>query len=150
MNLAFVSNEYFRTETSKWLFLADVLVPYLRMCGYESVKKVHALLGIEVNNINAVFAKPFDTSLKCSRFTDDHGANTELPNKAAAVPARSERRRHDHIAIRTLATGLAKRIGLAVDRRIVLLHAPIMAAAKNVAIGVEQSGTDRNAALGEA
>ena len=84
------------------------------------------------------------------RFADDHRSDIELPHKSAAIPARGKRRDHYRISIAPLPARFPKRIGLAMDRRIVFLHAPVMAASKHVAVPVEKSRSDRYAAFGKA
>lgn len=127
--------------------LTNVFVPDLGFCSDKVAKKFLANFRIEINNLDFVLAQPIDTALKSSRFADDYGADTELPHEAAAIPAWRERRDHNAIAIAALATGFAKRVRLAMDRRVVFLHAAVVPAAEQFATAVKQHSADRNAAF---
>src|ERR1700722_5641767 len=92
---------------------------------------------IQFDDIYAQRAEAFDAPLKICAVTDDERAESELPDKPAAVPAGSERRNHDQIAIAALAPRVAKRIRFAVYERIVVLHAGIVALADQFAALIE-------------
>ena len=115
----------------------------------ELAEHLLAVGGIEVDDLDAIFAKPLDTSLKCVRFADDHRTDPELPNQAAAIPTWSQRRHHYGIAITPLPPGLSKRIRFAVDRWVALLHTSVMTAAKEITVAIEQRRTYRDPALAE-
>jgi hypothetical protein len=127
---------------------SDVFVPDLWMPGYELAEELFALRVVEIDHLNAVIAEPVDPALECFGFADDDRADAELADEAAAVPAWGERRRHYRVSIAALAARFAKSIRLPVDRRIILLHAAIVAAAKQIAFAVEQRRSDRDTALG--
>ena len=85
--------------------------------------------------------------MECLGFANDYGANAELPDKTAAIPTWRERRDHDRVAVTALAAGFAKRVRFAMYRRIAILHAPIVTAAQQVPITVEQRRPDRHTAF---
>ena len=100
---------------------ADVFIPNLGMSFDKFRKHLDALAGVQIDDVHAVLTKPVDTALEIHGLADDNGPDPELPNQPAAIPARSEGRDHDRVAVVSLASGFSKRISLAVDRRIVLL-----------------------------
>jgi hypothetical protein len=104
-------------------------------------------LGIQIDDVDTVFAQPIDPAPKVYRFPDDHFSDIELPYQPAAVPARSKGGDHYRAAIRALPSGISKRVGLTVYRGIVLLNALVMAAAEQISVPVEESRTDGNAAF---
>src|SRR5207247_1159272 len=83
------------------------------------------------------------------RFADDDGANVELAGQAAAIPARGECGDHDLVAVAALPASLAKGVGLAVDGRILLLHAAVVATAEDASLAIGQACPDRDPAFGE-
>src|SRR5262245_44959003 len=104
---------------------------------------------MQVDHLDAVLPQPVDAALEVDRLADDDGADVELPHQAAAVPARGERRDHDLVAVAALPAGVAEGVGLAVDRRVALLHAAVAAAPQDAALRVGQARPDGNAALRE-
>jgi hypothetical protein len=82
--------------------------------------------------------QPMATALKVDRFPNNNGANPELPNQPAAVPARRKRRDHYFVAITSLAARLAKRICFAVNRRIAFLDAAVVTASQQIPRAIEQ------------
>jgi hypothetical protein len=130
MNFATSSNEYFLTESDDVLFLSDVLVPDLRMGLDECIEQVDAFLRLQVEDLDAVPSKPFNATVKSLRLTYNDGPDPKLADQTAAVPARSKSGGHDGITVRTLPARFAERVCLSVARRIILLHAAVVAAAK--------------------
>ena len=128
---------------------ADVLVPDVRMTRDPRTQHLDALGRGEVDDLYAVFPEPVETAGEVDRLAEDHPADAELPDEAAAVPARSERRHHRLVAVTALAARLAERVDLAVDRRVVFLDAPVVPAAEQSSAPVEERGADRDAALRE-
>jgi hypothetical protein len=105
---------------------------------------------MQVDDAGAVFDEPVEAAAKTHGFADDEGADVELANEAAAVPAGSERGDHDFVAVGALAAGFAKGVGLAVNARVALLDAAVAAAAEQSVVGGEEGGTDWDAAFVEA
>src|SRR5690349_3619535 len=130
--------------------LPDVLVPQLRPRGDELRHQRHAPLVVQHRDRDAVLGQPVVPAVERLRLADDHRPDPELPHEARAVPARRERRHHDRFAVVALTTGVAERRRLGVHRRVVVLHAPVVPAAEQGAVGREQRGPDRYAALGQA
>jgi len=80
---------------------------------------------------------------------EDEGLEAELADEAAAVPAGGERGDHDEVAVGTLAPGIAEGVGFAVEARVVLLDAAVVAAADEGSVVAEDGGTDGEATFGE-
>src|SRR5437867_6461327 len=131
------------------LDLADVLVPDGRVRLGVPGQHVDALLRREIDDLHAVLGEPVDAAREVHRFADEHRANPELAHEPAAVPARRQRRHHDLVPVTALASGLPECVCLAVNGRIVVLDAPIVAAPEQLSARVEQRRPDRDAALGE-
>src|SRR5205085_9470851 len=96
---------------------------------------------------DAIFMQPVDAATKIYRFADHYGADSELSNQAAAIPAGRQRGHHDFVAVGTLAAGTAERISLSVNRRIIFLNPSIMPAAEQLPVTIKESGADRDTAL---
>src|SRR5512143_841016 len=103
------------------------------MSGNVIRQQLDALFRLEVDHRDAVLAKPVDTALKVDRLANDHRTDSKLANQSAAVPARRERRHHYRVAVASLSSGFAKGVGLAVNRWIVLLYAPVVSSPKQIA-----------------
>src|SRR5512144_498856 len=125
--------------------LADVFVPGLGMRRDVVGEETHALGGLQIHDAHAATPEPFEPAPEVHRLARDDRPDPELPHEAAAVPAGGQRRDHDLVAVALLASRPAERVGLAVRRRIILLHPAIAAAAEQSAPLVEERGTDRNA-----
>lgn len=91
-----------------------------------------------------MLAEPFDAALKIYRFANDHRANAELPDESAAIPTRGKCSYHNGIAIAPLPARVAKGVGLSMNRRITVLNAAIMAAAKQATVPIKERGPDRD------
>ena len=128
---------------------ADVFVPEGGILGDEGGEHVDAGLGAEIDDNDAIFAEPVRAALKIDGFTDEDGADAELADKTAAIPAGSEGGDHSGVAVAFLATGAAEGIRFTVSGRIAVLNPAIVTFAEQVAGGVEESGADGNAAFGE-
>ena len=61
-----------------------------------------------------------------TRLADDHLAEAELIDQAAAVPARGQRRDQDGVVPGRAAPGSAKGVGLPVQRAVAFLHQPVV------------------------
>src|SRR5580704_4509600 len=104
---------------------------------------------MQIDHFDSIFSQPVNAAREIHRFADDQRANTELPHQSAAIPARRQRGHHDLVTIGALPSRLAKCVGLAVYRRIVFLHSPVVPAPQQLAVMTEQCRANRNAALGE-
>src|SRR5208283_2530320 len=91
--------------------------------------------------------QPVDPSLKVPALSHHHSAETKLAHQTAAVPARSERRHHDQLAVAFLPACFSERVRLSVHGRIALLHAAVVTRADQFACLVENGRTDGNAAF---
>ncbi len=129
---------------------ADILVPDLPMGSNVARQHLDAFARIHIDHRDPILAEPFDAALKGLRFTDDDGADTELPYQAAAVPARREGGNHYAVAVTSLTARPAKCVGLAVDRGVVFLNTPVMTAAQQLSAAVEERRPDRYAPFCEA
>jgi hypothetical protein len=128
---------------------ADVFVPDGGMFSNVVGKGSNALFVMEIDDLGAVFAEPVDAALEIHGLADNDCANPELADKAAAIPAGSERGGHDFVAIAFLTAGFAESIRLAMDGGIVFLDSAIVAAAQELSVLVEQGCTYGNPALGK-
>src|SRR5262245_23357164 len=106
--------------------LADIFVPYARICGDVVGQQPHACVGIQIDYIDAVFAQPVDAALKVDRLAYDNSADAELTNEAAAVPARRKRSGHNRVAIARPPAGVPECIGLAVRGRVRVLDPSVV------------------------
>src|SRR5579859_5108199 len=104
---------------------------------------------MHVDDFDSVFTQPIDPAMERARLAHDDCHDAELPDEAAAVPARRERRDHDRVLVAPLATGTAERIGLAMDGRVVILDPPIVPPAEQRAVAVEEGGADGDAPFGK-
>src|ERR1700694_5933773 len=100
---------------------------------------------MHVDDLDAMFTQPIDPATKRARLAHDYFHDPELSDKAAAIPARRERRNHDRILVASLTTGPAKRIGLAMYGGVVILDPPIVSPAEQGALVVEERGANGNA-----
>src|SRR5688572_10985370 len=99
---------------------------------FFNVRREHidALLGCEVDHLNAFFSQPIKSTAKVNGFANDHHADSELQNKTAAIPAGREGSNHYLVTIGTLSPCLAESICLPMHRWIVLLNAAIVTGTK--------------------
>src|SRR5882672_7636933 len=102
-----------------------------------------------VEDFGAVFAEPIDAALKIHGLADDDGADAELPDEAAAIPARSESGYHDFVAVGALAAGFAKGVRLTVRGRIAFLHPTIVAASQQLSFAIEKCSANGDSAFGK-
>src|SRR5271170_3251769 len=94
-------------------------------------------------------AQPADTSGEVSAFPDDQSADVELADQSATVPARSQSRDHNRVAIGTPPACVAEGIGLSMRGGVAMLDAAIAAGTEQPSIDMEESGADRDPALGK-
>src|SRR5579863_9063619 len=136
-----------RSKAHGDLFFADVLVPDFGMLGDEGREEVATLLAVEVNDGHAVLAQPVETAGKGAAFAHHDGADAELADQPRAVPAGGEGGDHDDVAVAALPAGAPEGVGLAMDARVTLLHAAVVAPAHEFAGLAEHGGADGNSAL---
>lgn len=129
---------------------AYVFVPDFGVLADVVGEEVGAGRRVEVDDFDSGGAEPVEASGEVARFADDEGAEAELADEAAAVPAGGERGDHDEVAVGALPSGAAEGVGFAVDGGVGLLDATVVAAADEVAGGVEDGGSDGDSAFGEA
>jgi hypothetical protein len=79
-------------------------------------------------------AEPFHATLKIAALPDHERTETKLPYQSAAIPARSQRRNHGQVTIAALASRIAEGVGLAMQGRIAVLHAAVVARANEFAL----------------
>src|SRR6202043_66200 len=87
------------------LAFSDVLIPDIRMPRNERCQQFLALLRMHVDDLDAMFAQPIDSATKRARLAHDYFHDPELSDKAAAIPARRERRNHSGILVAPLTAG---------------------------------------------
>src|SRR4051794_6145058 len=136
------------TQASARGSFADVFLPDLGMLVDEPPQELEAGLGVEVDHGHAALAQPIHAALEGARLADHDGPDPELAHETAAVPARRERRDHHRVAVGAPAPGIAERVGLAVDGRVVVLDAAVVPAAQQRPVGMEERRADRDPALG--
>src|SRR4051812_34869168 len=98
-----------------WSVFADILFPNRRIFADIFGQHLHTFDRIQIDDYDAIFTKPVHAAAKIDGFAEDDGANAELPNEAAAVPARGQRGSHDFVAVGALAARAAESIGLGVN-----------------------------------
>src|SRR5680860_1032300 len=130
-----------RTNSSPSLH-PNILIPQRRPRLNELFHHPHALLIIEIDHVHALPAQPRRSTLEGSRLTYYHGADAELFDEPAAVPARFQRGDHDGVAVAALASGVAEGVGLAVAAGVSVLDAAVVPSAKQRAVVAEQRGAD--------
>jgi hypothetical protein len=132
------------------LFFADVFIPDFRMLGDVAFEQLTAVLIIEVNDFNAIGAKPVEATGKSAAFTHNYCAEPELAHESTAIPAWGKRGDHNEVAITALTASAPKCIRFAVNAGIALLHAAVVTATDEFP-GTRKDGcTDGDAAFGTA
>src|ERR1700722_19350685 len=77
--------------------LANALFPEIRPHPLEFSDQVDTFLRVQVDDIDALPLEPMHTALRVYAITDNHLAEPELVDQAAAVPARGERGDQDRV-----------------------------------------------------
>src|SRR5438132_4581543 len=72
-------------------------------------KYLRTFLGVQIDDRDSVFDQPIDPAAEVHGFPHDYGANPELADQAAAIPARRQGRHHDFVAVTPLPARLSKR-----------------------------------------
>jgi hypothetical protein len=91
-----------------------------------------------------------------STHSADARSTTSMPHsRSHAIPPPKfadsrERGDHHRVPVAAPAPAAPERVGLSVQRRILILHAPVVTPAEQRAVGGEERRPDRDAALGEA
>jgi hypothetical protein len=137
-------------EKSLQLFFADIFVPDFWMGADIVSEEIDAFGGVEIDDFDSERAQPIDAALKIAAFAYDNFLKTELADKAAAIPAGSERGDHNEAAVAALAAGIAEGIGFTVKRRIAELHAAVVTRAEENSFCAENCGADGDAAFRKA
>jgi hypothetical protein len=102
---------------------------------------------VEIDDLGAVFAKPFDAAGKRAALAHNHLTEMELADETTAVPARRKGSDHDEVPIALLTPCTPERVNFGVHARISFLHTPVMTAAKQFAGAGKNGCAYGNAAL---
>jgi len=108
---------------------ADVFIPNGRIFPDVSGQEIDAFSGMQVDDLDAIFAEPTDATSEINGLADDYGRNAELADQAAAIPTGRQRGDHDLVAIGALPSRAAESVRFSVDGRVVFLDPPIVTAA---------------------
>src|SRR5690349_8120001 len=117
---------------------------------YVFRQQLDAFLGLEINDFDAVFAQPIDSTVKIYRLPHDDGSDSKLTNQSAAVPARGKGCDHDFVAIGSLEARAAKRVSFAMCRRVAFLHSSIVASSQERSFASEKSCANGDSTFGKA
>jgi len=126
---------------------ADVLVPQVGVGGDEVSHQVLAGGVVEHGDLDAGGGEPVVLAGERAGLADDEARDAELPDQAAAVPARRQRGHHGRAAVAGLPAGGAEGGGLRVHRRVAVLDPPVVPPPQQLAVPAEQRRADRDAAL---
>jgi len=129
---------------------ADVFVPDSGITRNIVRQQLDAFVGMGVEDFGAVFTEPVDAAAKIDGLADDNGADAELPNEAAAIPAGSKGGHHDFVSVGALAACFAESICFAVHRWIAFLNSAIVTASQEFSFAIKEGGTDGDSAFGKA
>src|SRR6266571_6436292 len=119
-------------------FFADVFVPHRGILRDVGRQHVDAFFGAQVDDFNTILSQPIDAAAEIHRLPDNHGADAELPDQTAAIPARRERCDHNLVAVTSLAARFSKGVGLSVCGRVALLHPPVAAPSEEFSSAIKQ------------
>src|SRR5437773_8033866 len=100
-------------------------------------KYLRTFLGVQIDDRDSVFEQPIDPAAEVHGFPHDYGANPELADQAAAIPARSQGRHHDFVPVTPLPARLSKRIRFTMRRRISFLHSSVVTSSQHFSIPLE-------------
>jgi len=120
------------------------------MTADEFPEQADAIGGLQIHDPRAHLPQPIERAGEIDRLAGDDRADAELARETAAVPARRESRDQDRVAVASSAARIPERVGLGVERRILVLNPPVVSPSQKPSLRVEQSGSDRDAAFGEA
>lgn len=132
------------------LFLTNVFIPHIGILSNVVRQQRNALLRVEIDNFNAKGPKPLDPALEISALSNNDCLESKLANQPAAIPAGSERCDHDLVAIAALPAGIAEGIRFAMQRRIAILYAAVVAGAQQVSFVIKNRGPNWDSPFGEA
>ncbi len=119
------------------------------MFAYELPEQADAIGGLQIHDARAPLPQPVERPGEVDRLAGDDRPDAELASQTAAVPARREGRDQDCVAVVSSAPRVAERVGLGVERRILVLNPTVVSSSQERPLRVEQGGSDRNAAFGE-
>lgn len=125
----------------------DVFFPDFGMLAYIFREQIDTFAGVEVNDFDAILEQPIDSALKVHGLANDDRPDAKLPDQTAAIPARSQRRYHDFVAVGSLAPRAAKRVGFPVRGGIAFLHPAIVTFAQKRPFACKKSGADGNSSF---
>src|ERR1700733_1226025 len=111
-----------RNTAESPLILANILIPDLRMLLDKPSQQIRTLLRVQINDLHPKPLQPLHPALKIPALPHHQRLNPKLPDQPAAIPARSQSRHHNLVAISPLPSRPPKRIRLTMHRRISLLH----------------------------
>src|SRR5216683_2979820 len=94
-------------------------------------------------------SQSIDAAAEIHRLPDNHGADAELADEAAAIPARRQGCDHNLVAITSLTARFSKGVGLPMCGRIALLHPPVVALSEEFSFTIKQCGADGNSSFAE-
>src|SRR5687767_11962372 len=126
------------TERSPILCLTDVFTPDVWIRRDIVCQQPDTLWRAKIDDLHSVFPQPAKATGEIDGLPHHDRPDTELPHQSTAIPAGCQCRDHDRIAVMALPSRLAKRIRFAVNRRVVLLHTPVVAAPEQVPLPVKQ------------
>ena len=117
--------------------LSDIFAPHFRVLGHVLGKHLNAFVGVGVEDVRTVLDQPIEAAAEINGLADNYGADAELADQAAAIPAGSEGGHHDFVAVSALAARFAKRICFTMRGGIALLDPSIVAPAQQFSIVIE-------------
>ena len=112
-------------------------------------EQLDALGVVEDDDLGPVLGHPVVAADEVLRLADDHGADLELADEPAAVPAGRQGGHHHAVGVVPPAPGVAEGGRLGVGRGVVVLDPPVVAAPEQGPVAVEEGGADGDAALGQ-
>ena len=115
----------------------------------EAAQQLDALGVVEHDDPAAVLGHPGVAALEVACLADDHGADPELAQQPAAVPARRERGDHDAVGVVAPASGGPEGGRLGVHGGVAVLDPAVVPAAEQGAVLVEEGGADGDAPFGQ-
>src|ERR1700704_2691931 len=128
---------------------SDVFVPNLGVSADILAQQRGALRRIEIKDSYAKRAQPLHAALKIAALADDQRTEAKLPDQSTAIPARRQRGDHGQASIAALASRIAEGIGLAMHRRVIVLHSTVMTRADEFARAIKDRSSDRDASFGQ-
>ena len=125
------------TRLERHSFFTDIFSPDFRVADHVFSEHLDTFVRMGVEDFCAVFAEPVDAAAEINGLADNDGADAELADQAAAIPAGSEGGYHDFVAVSALAARFAKRICFTMRGGIAFLDPSIVAPAQQFSIVIE-------------